>query len=210
MIDIYKTISLVAPTNATSSSKAKPGPARRWWAHDPNNSSRQTSRSCRWTVPPSRRASGKRAVRALKALTPAPTATASRIRSRFERHRLLDEIGDLEQNLQLKLLRFLQEKEIRPLGACAAASGCACDRSHQQGSEEDGRRRQVREDLWYRINVSASFCASGGPRGDVPLLAHYFLKKYNERYHQQAKLTQSALTLCRTIAGPATCASSST
>jgi transcriptional regulator with PAS, ATPase and Fis domain len=30
-------------------------------------------------------------------------------------------------------------------------------------------------------------------RGDVALLAHYFLKKYNERYHQQARLTESAL-----------------
>ncbi len=39
-------------------------------------------------------------------------------------------------------------------------------------------------------------------RGDVPLLAHYFLKKYNERYHQQARLTESALRVLEDYSWP--------
>jgi transcriptional regulator with PAS, ATPase and Fis domain len=53
---------------------------------------------------------------------------------------------------------------------------------------------KFREDLWYRLNVVRVILPPlVERRGDVALLAHYFLKKYNERYHQQARLTESAL-----------------
>jgi two-component system, NtrC family, response regulator HydG len=56
---------------------------------------------------------------------------------------------------------------------------------------EQGR---FREDLWYRLNVVRVILPPlVERRGDVPLLAHYFLKKYNERYHQQARLVESGL-----------------
>ena len=56
---------------------------------------------------------------------------------------------------------------------------------------EEGK---FREDLWYRLNVVRielpPLCER---RGDVPLLAHYFLRKYNGRYVQHARLTDSGL-----------------
>ena len=56
---------------------------------------------------------------------------------------------------------------------------------------EEGK---FREDLWYRLNVVRIILPPlVERRGDVPLLAHYFLKKYNERYNQQARLTESGL-----------------
>ena len=74
---------------------------------------------------------------------------------------------------------------------------------------EEGK---FREDLWYRLNVVRVILPPlVERRGDVPLLAHYFLKKYNERYSQQAKLDGvRAGDVWRTIAGPATSASCST
>jgi transcriptional regulator with PAS, ATPase and Fis domain len=107
----------------------------------------------------------------------------------------LDEIGDLELGFQLNLLRFLQEKEIRPLGSARGKKVdvrvvAATNRDLQKMVEEG----KFREDLWYRLNVVRVILPPlVERRGDVPLLAHYFLNKYNERYKQQAKLTESGL-----------------
>src|SRR5260370_28636924 len=65
---------------------------------------------------------------------------------------------------------------------------------------DDGK---FREDLWYRINVVRVVLPPlVDRRGDVPLLAHYFLKKYNERYHQQAKLTESGIDALQNYSWP--------
>jgi DNA-binding NtrC family response regulator len=107
----------------------------------------------------------------------------------------LDEIGDIELNFQLKLLRFLQEREIRPLGAPRGkpvdVRVIAATNRDLQKMVEQGK---FREDLWFRINVVRILLPPlRERRGDVPLLAHYFVKKYNQRYHQRARLTESGL-----------------
>ena len=116
----------------------------------------------------------------------------------------LDEIGDIELGFQLNLLRFLQEKEIRPLGSARSKKVdvrviAATNRDLQKMVEEG----KFREDLWYRLNVVRIWlpplCER---RGDVPLLAHYFLKKYNERYGQQARLTESGLRALENYSWP--------
>jgi two-component system, NtrC family, response regulator HydG len=64
-------------------------------------------------------------------------------------------------------------------------------------------QNKFREDLWYRLNVVRVILPPlVERRGDVPLLAHYFLKKYNERYHQQARLTESALRVLEDYSWP--------
>src|SRR5205823_572927 len=66
----------------------------------------------------------------------------------------LDEIGDVELNVQLKLLRFLQEREIRPLGSARGkrvdVRVIAATNRNLKKMVEDGK---FREDLWYRLNV---------------------------------------------------------
>jgi len=107
----------------------------------------------------------------------------------------LDEIGDIELQFQLKLLRFLQEKEIRPLGASRSrpvdVRVVAATNRDVQKMVEQGK---FREDLWFRLNVVRitlpPLCER---RGDVALLAHFFLRKYNQRYGQNARLMESAL-----------------
>jgi DNA-binding NtrC family response regulator len=107
----------------------------------------------------------------------------------------LDEIGDIEHGFQLKLLRFLQEKEIRPLGAPRAkrvdVRVVAATNRDMQKMVEEGK---FREDLWYRLNgVRLSVPPLCERATDIPLLVDFFLKRYNERYQLKTKLAESGL-----------------
>jgi DNA-binding NtrC family response regulator len=107
----------------------------------------------------------------------------------------LDEIGDIEFGFQLKLLRFLQEREIRPLGSPRARKVdvrvvAATNRDMQKMVDE----QKFREDLWYRLNVVRISVPPLCERpSDIPLLVHYFLNRYNVRYELDTKLTESGL-----------------
>jgi DNA-binding NtrC family response regulator len=107
----------------------------------------------------------------------------------------LDEIGDIEFGFQLKLLRFLQEREIRPLGSPRARKVdvrvvAATNRDMQKMVDE----QKFREDLWYRLNVVRISVPPLCERStDIPLLVHYFLHRYNGRYALDTKLTESGL-----------------
>lgn len=107
----------------------------------------------------------------------------------------LDEIGDVEHGFQLKLLRFLQERQIRPLGSARARSVdvriLAASNRDLQKMVDDGKFRQ---DLWFRLNVvRLKVPALRERHGDVALLANFFLRRYNEKYRQRAKLIDSGL-----------------
>ena len=66
----------------------------------------------------------------------------------------LDEIGDMPLPLQVKLLRVLQEGEVRPVGATQPIpSTCASSRRRTATSTRSRRPGQFREDLYYRLNV---------------------------------------------------------
>jgi DNA-binding NtrC family response regulator len=107
----------------------------------------------------------------------------------------LDEIGDIDANFQLRLLRFLQEKEVRPVGAAKPKRVdvrvvAATNRDLAKMVEE----KKFREDLFYRLNVvNIKLPPLRDRRTDIPLLAHHFLRKSNERYRLDAKLTESGL-----------------
>ena len=107
----------------------------------------------------------------------------------------LDEIGEVELGFQLKLLRFMQEREVRPLGASRArpvdVRVIAATNKDVQKLVEDGK---FREDLWFRLNViRLRLPALHDRKGDVPLLAHFFLAKYNARYGRHTRITESGL-----------------
>ncbi len=116
----------------------------------------------------------------------------------------LDEIGDIELNFQLKLLRFIQEREIRPLGSAKSKSVdvrviAATNRDLQKMVEEE----EFREDLWFRINVVRIVVPPLRERtGDVTLLAHYFLKKYNQRYNHQVRFSEPGLKALQNYTWP--------
>ena len=98
----------------------------------------------------------------------------------------LDEIGDIDGAFQVKLLRFLQEREIRPVGSSRAKKVdvrvVAATNRDLQKMVEDGK---FREDLWHRLNVvRLTLPPLRERRIDIPLLAHYFLEQVQRRYNR--------------------------
>jgi DNA-binding NtrC family response regulator len=92
----------------------------------------------------------------------------------------LDEIGELDISMQAKLLRALQEREIRRVGGTRAIKidvrvVCATNRD-LRAMVSDGR---FRDDLYYRINVlSIDVPPLRERRDDIPVLINFFLKKH--------------------------------
>jgi DNA-binding NtrC family response regulator len=207
MIEIYKTISLVAPTNATVLIEGETGTGKEMIARMVHNNSPRANQpfipvDC-GSIAPSLIES-----ELFGALKGAYTGADRDRMGVFEAANngtvFLDEIGDLELGFQLNLLRFLQEKEVRPLGS---ARGKKVDVRVVAATNRDLQKMvetgKFREDLWYRLNVVRVILPPlVERRGDVPLLAHYFLRKYNERYSQQAKLSESGLTVLENYSWP--------
>jgi DNA-binding NtrC family response regulator len=91
----------------------------------------------------------------------------------------LDEIGDISHSVQTKLLRVLQEQEVRPVGGQKSVRVHArVLASTHQNLEEKLADRSFREDLYYRLDVLSITVPPLRERvEDIPLLAQYFLKK---------------------------------
>ena len=94
----------------------------------------------------------------------------------------LDEIGDLPVSLQVKLLRALQERQIRRVGGTSLIDvDVRVVSATNRDLRETAARGQFREELYYRVNVIEIRLPPLRQRaGDVRLLAHAFLKRYGQ------------------------------
>jgi two-component system response regulator PilR (NtrC family) len=111
----------------------------------------------------------------------------------------LDEIGEMTMPMQVKLLRVLQERNVRPVGGTSeipvdvrviAATNRDLDKQVAEGT--------FREDLYYRLSViPIRVPALRERREDIPLLANHFLKKYapaaGKNIHQVSPAAAEAL-----------------
>ncbi|MBI5644098.1 MAG: sigma-54-dependent Fis family transcriptional regulator [Deltaproteobacteria bacterium] len=101
----------------------------------------------------------------------------------------LDEIGEISQTIQVKLLRVLQEKKIDRLGGTETLSVdvriiCAT----QRDLKKEVQKGTFREDLYYRLNVVPVTLPSLRERqGDIMLLANHFLKYFAEQHKKTIK-----------------------
>ncbi|OYZ68457.1 MAG: two-component system response regulator GlrR [Methylophilaceae bacterium 17-43-7] len=101
----------------------------------------------------------------------------------------LDEIGDMPLSLQVKVLRALQERVIRPVGSTQAVliDVRLISATHRDLAAEM-KLQQFREDLFYRINVvNLVLPALQERREDIPLLALHFLKVFSERHQKKTQ-----------------------
>jgi len=117
----------------------------------------------------------------------------------------LDEISELPLSLQAKLLRVLQEKEIRRVGGTRSipvdARVIAATNLDLAG---EVKAKRFREDLYYRLNVIEVHMPALRERTeDIPLLALHFIKKYAEPMKKPvAGLTEGALALLMDYSWP--------
>lgn len=96
----------------------------------------------------------------------------------------LDEIGDMPPALQVKVLRALQERIIRPVGSTKDINidVRVISATHRDLAEEM-RENRFREDLFYRINVvSLEIPSLSERREDISLLANHFIQIFNKKY----------------------------
>src|SRR5579863_8714040 len=157
MIEIYKTLSKVAPTDATVLIEGETGTGKELIARMIHRNSKRAQQAF---VPVDCGAIAPSLLESelFGTLKGAYTGADRDRMGVFEAANngtvFLDEIGDIDVGFQLKLLRFLQEREIRPLGASRSKKVdvrviAATNRDVQKMVDEG----KFREDLWYRLNV---------------------------------------------------------
>ncbi len=95
----------------------------------------------------------------------------------------LDEIGDMPQQLQVKLLRVLQERQVRPIGDSVSIDvDVRIISATHQDLEVAIQEKSFREDLYYRLNVvTFEIPPLRKRREDIPLLVDHFIRILNEQ-----------------------------
>jgi DNA-binding NtrC family response regulator len=199
MIEIYKTADRVAETDATVIIEGETGTGKELVARMIHNLSRRASHSfvavdCAALV--SSNLLESELFGAMRgAFTGADRDRLGVLEAAAKGTVFLDEIGEIDLKFQLALLRFLDTRQVRPLGAARSKEVdvrviAATNLNLQRLVDE----HKFREDLWYRLNtVRISLPPLTERRGDIPLLTQFFLNKYNERYNRKVKLVDSGL-----------------
>jgi DNA-binding NtrC family response regulator len=198
MIEVYKLVSRAAPTDSTVLIQGETGTGKELVARMIHNNSPRAQQAfipvdCASVTSSLLESELFGAVRG--AYTGADRDRTGALEAANGGTVFLDEIGDIDQAFQLRLLRFLQEKEIRPVGSPRPKKVdvrviAATNRDLARLVED----KKFREDLFFRLNVvPIKLPALVERRGDIPLLAHYFLRRSNERFNLDARITESGL-----------------
>jgi two-component system response regulator HydG len=112
----------------------------------------------------------------------------------------LDEIGELSPQVQVKLLRVLQEGEYEPLGGKTQSASFRLIAATNRDLRKAVSRGEFREDLFYRLNVIAITSPRlADRRDDIPLLVDHFLELYCKK-NGKSRMSPSRAALDRLIA----------
>jgi DNA-binding NtrC family response regulator len=207
MLELYRTIARVAPTDATvlivgASGTGKERVARAIHEHSMRTGRPMTAINC-----------GALAESVLEselfghekgAFTGADTLRRGLFESSNGGTIFLDEISETTPGFQVKLLRVLQERQVRRLGAnTTTAVDVRILAATNADLTERIRSRQFREDLYYRLSViTIRLPLLDERREDIPLLAQHFLARFNKNNSRQATLQVSAVGLLSQMPWP--------
>ena len=198
MVEIYNTVARAAPTDASVIVEGETGTGKELVARMIHRYSRRASQpfvpvDCASIAPSLLESELFGAMRG--AFTGADRDRVGVFEAAHRGTVFLDEIGEIEMNFQLALLRFLEGHEIRPVGASRSKEVdvrviAATNRDLQRLVDE----KKFREDLWYRLNtVRIVLPPLRERRTDIPLLARFYINKYNGRYNRDVKLMDSGV-----------------
>ena len=207
MLEVYRSIARVAPTDATvlivgPSGSGKERVARAIHAHSQRASKLMTAINC-----------GALAESVLEselfghekgAFTGADSARRGLFESSNGGTIFLDEISETTPGFQVKLLRVLQERQVRRLGSNAVTPvDVRIVAATNADLGERIRARQFREDLYYRLSVVTIHLPSlEERREDIPLLVRHFLAHFNERNSRQVTVNEEAAELLARMSWP--------
>ncbi len=207
MLDVYRTIGRVAPTDATvlivgASGSGKERVARAIHEHSRRAGKPMTAINC-----------GALAESVLEselfghekgAFTGADVARRGLFESTNGGTIFLDEISETTPGFQVKLLRVLQERQVRRLGSnTSTAVDVRILAATNADLMERIRSKQFREDLYYRLSVITIRLPSlDERREDIPLLAQHFLALFNKNNARQISLQASTLDLLSEMSWP--------
>lgn len=207
MLEVYRTIARVAPTDATvlivgASGSGKERVARAIHEHSGRAGKPMTAINC-----------GALAESVLEselfghekgAFTGAETARRGLFESSNAGTIFLDEISETTPGFQVKLLRVLQERQVRRLGAnTATAVDVRIIAATNADLMERIRAKQFREDLYYRLSViTIRLPPLDQRREDIPLLAQHFLARFNQHNSRQVTLQASTVDLLSQLSWP--------
>ncbi len=107
---------------------------------------------------------------------------------------LLDEIGELSQDLQVKLLRVLQEKKFYRVGGEREVNvDVRVLAATNKNLEEEVKKGNFREDLFYRLNVgNINIPPLRERKEDIPVLAYAFLNEFSQKFDKKIKRIEPA------------------
>jgi DNA-binding NtrC family response regulator len=207
MLEVYRSIARVAPTDATvlivgPSGSGKERVAHAIHAHSQRARKPMTAINC-----------GALAESVLEselfghekgAFTGADAARHGLFESSDGGTIFLDEISETTPGFQVKLLRVLQERQVRRLGSNASMPvDVRILAATNADLGERIRTKQFREDLYYRLSVVTIHLPSlEERREDIPLLVRHFLKGFNDRNTRQVTVNEEAIGMLTRMAWP--------
>ncbi len=208
MQEVYDLISKVAMTNATILIRGESGVGKELVAraiHDQSPRNKQQMISINCAAIPENLIESELFGYEKGAFTGADKLNKGRFELAEKSTIFLDEIGDLPPNLQVKLLRVLQEKEFQRLGGHETIKAdVRIITATNRDLEELMLKNEFREDLYYRLNVFPVFIPPlRERRADIPLLVNHFIEKYNNIHGLEIKrISSTAIDLLMTYHWP--------
>ena len=116
----------------------------------------------------------------------------------------LDEVGELTQDLQVKLLRAIQEQEVLPVGGTTPVKiDVRIISATNRDLKEMMKEGKFRTDLFYRLStITLEIPPLRMRQNDILPLISYFVKEYNEKYGTEKSLTSGAMRMLKSYSFP--------